>query len=124
MKQRETAYDKAKRDSKNRKSFEDGQHQKCDDLIPTVSHPALDEVAVQVIVSILSGYIKRFLQNEEFRTALHHNCFSSLNFIGIDDHNIESKVIVNLEQAIEMVEKAVVESVNAKELKKLHCSLV
>ncbi|XVF04603.1 hypothetical protein REPUB_Repub05bG0098500 [Reevesia pubescens] len=118
MKQRETAHDKANIGSQSSKSIDDAQGHKRADWVPTVSHPALDEVAVQVIVSILSGYIKHFLLNEEFRTALHHNCFSSLNFIGREDHNIESKVIVNLEQAIEMVEKSVVESVSAKELKK------
>ncbi|XP_021279098.1 putative E3 ubiquitin-protein ligase LIN-2 [Herrania umbratica] len=123
-KQRDTASDKADRGSQNSKSFEDGtQRQKHNDLVPTVSHPALDEVAIQAIVSILSGYIKRFLQNEEFRTALHHNCFSSLNFIGLEDQNNESKVIFNLEQAIEMVEKAVADSAGPKELKKASLQL-
>ncbi|XVE78804.1 hypothetical protein DITRI_Ditri14bG0007400 [Diplodiscus trichospermus] len=122
-KQQETAYDKADTGSEKGKGFEDSHHQTRDDLIPSVSHPALDEAAVQAIVSILSGYIKRFLQNEEFRTVLHHNCFSSLNFIGTEDHNIESKVIINLEQAIEVVEKAVGETVSVKELKKASLQL-
>ncbi|XP_022732098.1 putative E3 ubiquitin-protein ligase LIN-1 isoform X2 [Durio zibethinus] len=123
LQQRETAYDKANRGSQISKSFQDGQHQKRDDLVPTVSHPALDRVAIRAIVSILCGYIKRFLQNEEFRTALHHNCFSSLNCIMLEDYNIEGKIIVNLEQAIEIVEKAVEESVSAKELKKASLQL-
>ncbi|XVF69739.1 hypothetical protein PTKIN_Ptkin11bG0106000 [Pterospermum kingtungense] len=120
LKRRDTAYDKNNRGSQNNKTFEDGQHQKGDDdFKPTVSHPALDEVAIQAIVSILSGYIKPFSQDEDFRTALHHSCFSSLNFTGVEeDHNIERKVIVNLEQAIEMVEKSVADSVSGKELKK------
>ncbi|OMP03435.1 hypothetical protein COLO4_10424 [Corchorus olitorius] len=84
----------------------------------TASHLALDEVAVQAVVSILSGYIKRFLKSEEFRAAIRHNSFSSLNFVGLEDQDDESKVILNLEQAIEMVEKAVEDSVNPKELKK------
>ncbi|EOY32442.1 hypothetical protein QUC31_019409 [Theobroma cacao] len=124
VKQRETASDKANRGSQNSKSFKDGtQPQKHDDLVPTVSHPALDEVAVQAIVSILSGYIKRFLQNEEFRTALRHSCFSFLSFTGLEDQNNESKVIFNLEQTIEMVEKAVADSVSPKELKKASLQL-
>ncbi|OMO69099.1 hypothetical protein CCACVL1_19655 [Corchorus capsularis] len=84
----------------------------------TASHLALDEVAVQAVVSILSGYIKRFLKSEEFRAAIRHNSFSSLNFVGLEDQDDESKVILNLEQTIEMVEKAVEETVNPKELKK------
>lgn len=118
LKQRETSYDKT-----NRKTFDDGQYQKGDNLIPTGSHPALDQVAVQAIVSILSGYIKRFFENEDFRTSLRHICFSFLNFTGIQDHNIESKVIVNLKQAIEVVEKAVGESAIAKEVKKASLQL-
>ncbi|PPD89145.1 hypothetical protein GOBAR_DD13918 [Gossypium barbadense] len=123
LKQQGAAYDISNRGSQNRKSYKDGQPEKCDDLVPTVPQPALDEVAVQAIVSILSVYIERFLQDEEFQTALHLKCFSSFNFIRLQDYDIEEKVIVNLEQAIQIVEKAVRESVSARELKKASLQL-
>ncbi|XP_038999025.1 uncharacterized protein LOC120124399 [Hibiscus syriacus] len=101
----DAAYDNANKGSWNRKSFKDGHREKHDDPVPTVPQPALDEVAVQAIVSILCGYIKRFLRDEEFRDVL------------------RLKFIVNLEQAIETVEKAVTESISAKELKKASLKL-
>ncbi|XP_052488925.1 putative E3 ubiquitin-protein ligase LIN-1 isoform X3 [Gossypium raimondii] len=123
LKQQGAAYGISNRGSQNRKSYKDGQPEKCDDLVPTVPQPALDEVAVQAIVSILSVYIERFLQDEEYQTALHLKCFSSFNFIRLQDYDIEEKVIVNLEQAIQIVEKAVRESVSARELKKASLQL-
>ncbi|KAL1165259.1 hypothetical protein V6Z11_A06G119900 [Gossypium hirsutum] len=123
LKQQGAAYDISNRGSQNSKSYKDGQPEKCDDLVPTVPQPALDEVAVQAIVSILSVYIECFLQDEEFQTALHLKCFSSFNFIRLQDYDIEEKVIVNLEQAIQIVEKAVRESVSARELKKASLQL-
>ncbi|KAK8695390.1 hypothetical protein V6N13_000554 [Hibiscus sabdariffa] len=118
LKRQDAAYDNGNRGSQDRKNFKDGHREKHDDPVPTFPQPALDEVAVQAIVSILSSYIKRFLRDEEFRAVLRLKCFSSLDIIGLEDCDIEDKVIVNLEQAIEVVEKAVRESVSAKELKK------
>ncbi|KAL0435478.1 UNVERIFIED_CONTAM: putative E3 ubiquitin-protein ligase LIN [Sesamum radiatum] len=84
-----------------------------------IATPALDEVAVKAIISILNGYIKRFVKDEEFRTSLHHNSFASLNFIGLDDGpDTESKIIQNLEQAVETVERAAEETATSKELKR------
>ncbi|KAL0389396.1 UNVERIFIED_CONTAM: putative E3 ubiquitin-protein ligase LIN [Sesamum calycinum] len=81
--------------------------------------PALDEVAVKAIISILNGYIKSFVKDEDFRTSLRHNSFASLNFIGLDDGlDTESKVIENLEQAVETVERAAEETATSKELKR------
>ncbi|KAK4419495.1 putative E3 ubiquitin-protein ligase LIN [Sesamum alatum] len=84
-----------------------------------IATPALDEVAVKAIISILNRHIKRFVKDEEFRTSLHHNSFASLNFLGLDDGpDTESKVIENLEQAVETVERAAEETATSKELKR------
>ncbi|KAK8683160.1 hypothetical protein V6N13_039227 [Hibiscus sabdariffa] len=123
QKRQDASYDNANRGSQTGKSFKDGHREKHDDSVPTVPQPALDEVAVQAIVSILSGNIKCFLKDEEFRAVLRLKCFSSIDFIGLGDYDIEDKVIVNLEQAIETVEKAVRESVSAKELKRASLQL-
>ncbi|KAK2641376.1 hypothetical protein Ddye_023139 [Dipteronia dyeriana] len=115
LKQTDTNNDRSYRCSRNRKRTED---------TPPVSEPALDEVAVQAMVSILTGYIKRFLKDEDFRTTLHRTCFSSLNNGELgEENNNESKVISNLEQAIETVERAAEESASVKELKKASLQL-
>ncbi|XP_040991013.1 putative E3 ubiquitin-protein ligase LIN [Juglans microcarpa x Juglans regia] len=113
----------SKRHSWNSKSsFEDNQSKKRDKVEQVISEPALDKVAIQAIVSILNGYIKRFLNDEEFRTTLHHNCFSSLT--GLEEgHSTESKVMATLEQAIEAVEMAAENSSKANELKKASLKL-
>ncbi|KAH6767717.1 hypothetical protein C2S52_018700 [Perilla frutescens var. hirtella] len=85
--------------------------------------PALDEAAIKAVISIFSGHAKRFLDDEDFRTSLHHNSFASLNLIGDESLSTESKVIENLEQAIEMVERAAEESATLKELKRASLQL-
>ncbi|XP_057797907.1 putative E3 ubiquitin-protein ligase LIN-1 [Salvia miltiorrhiza] len=87
--------------------------------------PALDEAAVKAIISIFSGHAKRFLDDEDFRTSLHHSTFASLNLIGVDESlSTESKVVENLQEAIETIEKAAEEeSANLKELKRASLQL-
>ncbi|KAJ9183105.1 hypothetical protein P3X46_007012 [Hevea brasiliensis] len=124
MRQPDPSYDSSIRSSKNAKNFEDDQGMKHENLSLPFSKLALDEVAVRAMVSILNGYIKRFLKDEEFRSTLCHNCFSSLNFMeNGQDHNIKSKVITNLEQAIDIVEKATEEAASTKDLKKASLQL-
>lgn len=114
-----TSNDTSNRGSLNSKSFEDNQSKRRNNFVQVVSEPALDEVAVQAIVSILNGYIKSFLNDEDFRTMLRHNCFSSIDFIELEERqSTESKVMASLEQAIETVEKAAENSSSAKDLKK------
>ncbi|XP_062171926.1 putative E3 ubiquitin-protein ligase LIN isoform X2 [Alnus glutinosa] len=114
-----TSNDTSNRGSLNSKSFEDNQSKRRNNFAQVVYEPALDEVAVQAIVSILNGYIKSFLNDEDFRTTLRHNCFSSIDFIELEERqSAESKVMASLEQAIETVEKAAEDSSSAKDLKK------
>lgn len=83
---------------------------------------ALGEVAIQATISIISGYIKRFLKNEDFRIKLRYNCLSLLNFIELQEGEKERKIIDNLEQAIETIENIVEQKTttnNTKDLKKL-----
>lgn len=107
-----------------KKHFGESRSLRQDKLEEALVVPALDEVAVKAVISILSGYAKRFLDDEDFRTSLHHNSFTSLNLIGLDEgQNSQSKVIENLEQAIETVERVVENHTNFKELKKVSLQL-
>ncbi|PSR86869.1 E3 ubiquitin-protein like [Actinidia chinensis var. chinensis] len=124
MKQPETSYGRDNRSSQNGKNFDNSRSQRHSEVEQNVAEPALDEVAVRAMISILSGYIKRFLNDEDFRTLLHHNYFTVLNLVDLDEDLIaESKVIGNLEQAIETVERAAEDRTNANELKKASLQL-
>lgn len=106
------------------KSFGNSFKKNQENTVQAASNLALDEVAVQAIVSILNGYIKRFLKDEDFRTTLRHNCFSSLNFIDLEEENsTETKVIRSLEQAIETIEQVAEESMASKDLKRASLQL-
>lgn len=111
--------EKSNGSSLNGKSFEDSQNSKhVHGTLPEFV-PALDEVAVQATISIVIGYSKRYLKDEGFRTSLHNNCFSCLNSIVPEQYpNNENKVIANLKQAIDTVEKAAEECATAKDLKR------
>ncbi|BFG33468.1 hypothetical protein CerSpe_197420 [Prunus speciosa] len=122
-KQPETSHDRSRRDSSYSKNSEDARGQKHDKVLRAVSEPALDEIAIQAMVSILSGYIKRFLKDDNFRSALRDNCISSLNFIHQEEGHSESRIIASLEQAIETVEKAAEESASEKDLKRASLQL-
>ncbi|XP_050217157.1 putative E3 ubiquitin-protein ligase LIN-2 isoform X2 [Mercurialis annua] len=115
------SYDSSVRSSMNVRNFkgDDGSKRGSVSLSQAVSELALDEVAVKAMISILIGYIKRFLKDGEFRSVLRHNCFSSLDFDEYGEGNQnKSKVITNLEQAIEIVEKAAEEATSTKDLKR------
>lgn len=116
--------EKSNGSSLNGKSFEDSQNPKhVHGTLPEFV-PALDEVAVQATISILTGCSKRYLKDEGFRTTLHNNCFSCLNSIAPEQYsNNEDKVIANLKQAIDMVENAAEECATAKDLKRASLQL-
>ncbi|KAF5203839.1 Transducin/WD40 repeat-like superfamily protein [Thalictrum thalictroides] len=85
----------------------------------SVIEPALDEVAVKATISILSGYIGRFLKDKEFQESIRDNCFSCLaSTTSEESHHVDNKVMPNLEEAIETVERFVKESGDTKDLKK------
>jgi len=104
----------------NSKNFEYISRNKNSNLaVQVASTLALDEVAIQAVVSILNGYINRFPKDEDFRSKLHQRCFSFLNFLELKEHKItQTKVIRSLEQAIEAIEQSVEEPVSAMYLKR------
>lgn len=115
--------DRSSRGSQHSKSSGDERVQKRNHLVQSVSQPALDEVAIKATVSILNVYVKRFLKNKDFRTTLYQNCFLSLNFGERRDKDADNKVISNLEEAIQVVDRAAEGSASPKELKKASVQL-
>lgn len=122
--QPETSYSRSTRSSLTNKSYDATTRLRKSEIEHTAAIPALDDVAIQAVISILSGYIKCFLLDEDFRLSLRHNSFASLNFVGFEEGlNTESKIIATLEQAIETVERAAEDCANEKELKKASLQL-
>ncbi|KAK6925708.1 U-box domain [Dillenia turbinata] len=103
--------------SQNGNNAEDSERNRQLDNKRFSSAPALDEVAVQAMISILTSYIARFLKEEEYRTSLRHSCFSLLKVAEIENES-DNKIMANLEQAIDMVERVVEETTNVRDLKK------
>ncbi|KAG9442503.1 hypothetical protein H6P81_018357 [Aristolochia fimbriata] len=92
-----------------------------DDVVP---EPALDEAAIQAMISILTGYIKQFVKFEDFRESIQEKCASCLGFSSLRDQVWGEKgVMVNLTQAIEAIEKVAEELEDPKELKKASIQL-
>ncbi|CAK7339196.1 unnamed protein product [Dovyalis caffra] len=116
--QPEAAYESSVRGSKKAKGFADDQKPKNEKSASAVPEIALDEAAVKAVISILNGYIKRFVKDPEFRTTLRYNCFSSLAFIEKEGgDSVEMMAKVNLEQAIAKVENAAEAAARSKDLK-------
>ncbi|KAJ8574137.1 hypothetical protein K7X08_025942 [Anisodus acutangulus] len=122
--QPETSYNRSTRSSVTNKSYDASTSLRKSEIEHNAAIPALDEVAIQAVISIMNGHIKNFLLDEDFRTSLRHNSFASLNFSGFEEGlNTESKIIATLEQAIETVERAAENCANEKELKKVSVQL-
>lgn len=118
-KKSETTSGRSNRGSHNSKHIEDSKSQKKPDIDQSTDTPALDEVAIQALISILTGYLKCFIRDEDFRASHRESSFASLDVIGQEEgFPTEGKVIVNLEDAIETVERAAEGRAGAKELKK------
>ncbi|KAL3519153.1 hypothetical protein ACH5RR_021742 [Cinchona calisaya] len=120
----ETLSGRSNRSSKSCKNFEDSKSRRKPDIEQSIATPALDEVAIQAMISILSGYLKRFIRDEDFRASLRQSSFASLEVTGQEEGlQTEGKVIANLEEAIETVERAAEERVSARDLKKASLQL-
>ncbi|XP_058098231.1 putative E3 ubiquitin-protein ligase LIN-2 isoform X3 [Magnolia sinica] len=110
--------------SQSSKNSGDLQSQRCLSLDQIVSEPALDEAAVQAMISILSNYVRRFPKDQTFRTSLRQNCLSCLSSTGLDEpHHNDSGAIVNFGHAVETVERVADKSGNPMELKKASLQL-
>ncbi|CAL5410821.1 unnamed protein product [Camellia sinensis] len=75
--------------------------------------PAIDEVAIRAVVSILSGYIGRYLKDESFRQSIRQKCYYSCltrrrRRSDDDDKDYsDNGIFANMELGIESIEKLV-----------------
>ncbi|KAK9133958.1 hypothetical protein Scep_013486 [Stephania cephalantha] len=66
---------------------------------------AIDDVAVRAVISILSGYVGRFLKDESFRETVREKCYSCM--AGRRDSYCRSEIMERLELGIESIERLV-----------------
>ncbi|ONK71040.1 uncharacterized protein A4U43_C04F4090 [Asparagus officinalis] len=84
-----------------------------------VSDLKLDEIGAKAIISILTGYLRRFFKDENFRASLYQSCASCLGINeSYENDQSEDGVIDNLNQAIRVVERTAVGSPSSQELKR------
>nr|GLL29049.1 putative E3 ubiquitin-protein ligase LIN [Ipomoea trifida] len=65
------------------------------------NEPAIDEVAIRAMVSILSGYVGKYLRDQSFREAIKGKCYACFTRNKTESDN---PIFANLEMAIESVE--------------------
>ncbi|CAK9147459.1 unnamed protein product [Ilex paraguariensis] len=76
--------------------------------------PAIDEVAIRAVVSILSGYVGQYLRDEKFRENVREKCFSCFVRRRKDSGN---GIFTNFELGVESIEKLVENRSTKKELR-------
>ncbi|XP_027088474.1 putative E3 ubiquitin-protein ligase LIN [Coffea arabica] len=76
------------------------------------NEPALDEVAIRAVVSILSGYIGQYLRDKKFRETIRAKCYSCFT----RNKDSESGDLENMQSGIEVVERLVEHQGPEKEL--------
>ena len=69
--------------------------------------PAIDEVAIRAVISILSGYIGRYLKDETFRESVREKCYACLER---KKKGTDNGVLANMELGIENIEQLILGS--------------
>lgn len=76
--------------------------------------PAIDEVAIRAVISILSGYVGRFFKDESFRARIHDTCTACLSRRSMESDDAllrDMKLgIYNVEQLAESMQRKTKES--------------
>ncbi|KAK2979264.1 hypothetical protein RJ640_009674 [Escallonia rubra] len=77
----------------------------------TIAEPAIDEVAIRAVISILSGYIGQYLRDESFRGNIKEKCNSC--FVRKKE-DCDNGILANIQLGIQSIEK-LVENPGAKQ---------
>lgn len=77
--------------------------------------PAIDAIAIESVISILSGYIGRYIKDVSFRETIREKCNSCLMRRSKD--NLDNGIFENMELGMESIEKLLEEEGARKELR-------
>ncbi|XP_060193469.1 putative E3 ubiquitin-protein ligase LIN-1 isoform X1 [Lycium barbarum] len=92
-------------------------------IIPTRDEPAIDEVAIRAVISILGGFVGQYLRDKDFREAIKEKCYAC--FVRENDHS-DNGIFADIELAIESIERLVDSIDDTKrelKVKSLHYSI-
>ncbi|XWS16050.1 hypothetical protein CRYUN_Cryun34aG0052600 [Craigia yunnanensis] len=81
---------------------------------PRGDEPAIDEVSIRAVISILGGYTGRYIQDESFREMIKEKCNSCLVK---RTNGSDNGIFVNMELGIKSIDKLVEDRGNKKELR-------
>ncbi|XP_022720811.1 putative E3 ubiquitin-protein ligase LIN [Durio zibethinus] len=81
---------------------------------PRRDEPAINEVAIRAVISLLGGYTGKYIQDESFREMIKEKCNSCLVRRKNGSDNV---IFVNLEFGIDSIHKLVEDGGNKKELR-------
>ncbi|XVE51697.1 hypothetical protein DITRI_Ditri02bG0062300 [Diplodiscus trichospermus] len=84
------------------------------DSPPRRDEPAIDDVAIRAVVSILAGYTGRYIQDESFRQMIKEKCNSCL---ARRKNGSDNGIFVNMELGIESIDKLLEDRGNKKEIR-------
>ncbi|KAJ8549241.1 hypothetical protein K7X08_032948 [Anisodus acutangulus] len=72
--------------------------------IPRRDEPAIDEIAIRAVISILSGFVGQYLRDKDFREAIKEKCYTC--FMRNKNHS-DTGIFADIELAIESIERLV-----------------
>ncbi|XP_052200755.1 putative E3 ubiquitin-protein ligase LIN-2 [Diospyros lotus] len=97
-----------------RRGSSDSGRSRLSNSMSIAGEPAMDEVAVRAVVSILSGYIGQYLRDERFRESIREKCFSCFTR---RNESSDNGIFANMELGVESIDKLVENPGTKSELK-------
>ncbi|KAF8651713.1 hypothetical protein HU200_063226 [Digitaria exilis] len=85
--------------------------------------PALDESALNALISLAAGAMKRFVKDEAFRASLRAGCATCLDGGGVSDSDSDQRAVLDLRVHAQTVERAAREGLDPRDLKRASLKL-
>ncbi|MCE3216028.1 hypothetical protein HAX54_004496 [Datura stramonium] len=67
--------------------------------------PAIDEIAIRAVISILTGFVGQYSRDRDFREAIKEKCYAC--FLRKKNHHSDDGIFADIELAIESIERLV-----------------
>ncbi|KAL3344855.1 hypothetical protein AABB24_024014 [Solanum stoloniferum] len=88
----------------SQKSNVKSTHTHVEGNIPRRDEPAIDEIAIRAVISILSGFVGQYSRDKDFREAIKEKCYSC--FVRKKNYS-DDGIFADIELAIESIERLV-----------------
>ncbi|KAK4710699.1 hypothetical protein R3W88_005212 [Solanum pinnatisectum] len=88
----------------SQKSNVKSTHTHVEGNIPRRDEPAIDEIAIRAVISILSGFVGQYSRDKDFREAIKEKCYAC--FVRKKNYS-DDGIFADIELAIESIERLV-----------------